>query len=543
MTGAPPHGARPAAWPAGVAFAALLGAALGWPGAHAAAAPAVRALVIGIDAYAELHDLAGAVNDARDVAQALATAGVTDLVLLEDAAASRVGIASAWRGLLARARPGDTLVLTFAGHGGQEPERVPGSERDGLDEVLLLGGFRSAGPGTRERIRDDELHGWFLDAGERGLQVLFIADSCHAGTLTRGLDPRVPATALRTARYTITDDMLTLAPPDPAAARDEVPPPHVSFLAAGQEHEQVPEVVVPGASGRPEARGALSYVFARALEGRADLDGDRVLRRAELWRFVRENVRMMSEARQTPNLLPNGRGGEPVLALGAPGSHAVPAPAESVTPDRLRLAVRGADARTLKAVIEALPGVQVVAPAGAPDLLWDAPSGEVVTGLGDVAARDVDAEGLPGVIAKWAAVRAIRALSAAASLRLRVRPHDGVHRRGERVEVVVDGLSAPRLTLLALAGDGTVQYLYPLASDADAIVPGRPFRLPLDVTPPFGADHVVAVSAGSALDGLNAALRRLDGTVAPGRAAALLNAAAAAASGWWSGIQGLVSAP
>ena len=56
-------------------------------------------------------------------------------------------------------------------------------------------------------------------------------------------------------------------------------------------------------------------MFARAVEGEADLDGDGVLRRDELWRFVRENVRMMSEARQTPNLLPNSRGGEPVLRL------------------------------------------------------------------------------------------------------------------------------------------------------------------------------------------------------------------------------------
>lgn len=34
-------------------------------------AQTVRALVVGIDAYAEQPDLAGAVNDARDIARAL----------------------------------------------------------------------------------------------------------------------------------------------------------------------------------------------------------------------------------------------------------------------------------------------------------------------------------------------------------------------------------------------------------------------------------------------------------------------------------------
>ena len=61
--------------------------------------------------------------------------------------------------------------------------------------------------------------------------------------------------------------------------------------------------------------------------------------------------------------------------------------------------------------------------------------------------------------------------------------------------------------------------------------------------PPCGADHVVAVSAGSALDGLNAALERLDGQVAADRAAALLAAAKAEARGWSSGVQGLYTAP
>ena len=343
--------------------------------ASVAGAQTVRGLVIGIDAYAELQDLGGAVNDARDVAGALSRAGVGDLVVLEDEAASRERVAAEWRAMVARAAPGDTLVLTYAGHGGQEPARVPGSERDGLDEMLLLSGFTSSGPGTRERIRDDELNLWFAEAGERGLRVIFVADSCHAGTLTRSIDPRAPVMAVRTAQYTISDDMLMLELPDEAAAIQEAELAHVSFLAAGQDHQQVPEIALPGPHGEPEPRGALSYVFARALEGAADDDGDGVLQRAELWRFVRENVRMRSGARQTPNLMPNEGGGEPVLRLGRSAwADADMAP--------LRLAILNAEPGTLDAVRQTLPGVSVVPVGDAPDLIWDAAYGQVVTGDG-----------------------------------------------------------------------------------------------------------------------------------------------------------------
>ena len=531
-------------------LAVLCTIAAAW--APRAEAQAVRGLVIGIDDYAELADLRGAVNDARDVAQALAGSGVQDLVVLEDADATRTRIVDAWWEMLGRAEPGDTLVLTYAGHGGQEPERISGTERDGRDEVLLLGGFRSTGPGTRERIFDDELNQWFLEAGARDLRVVFVADSCHSGTLTRSIDPRAPRMPLRTAAYTISDDMLELAMPDAAAALEETDLEHVSFLAAGQEHEQVPEIVLSVETEPPKPRGALSYMFARAVEGMADFDGDGVLRRDELWRFVRENVRSMSEARQTPNLLPNARGREPVLRLNrssrpatgaetdTAGAHGDPAIRES---EALRLTVLGVGSDTLAEAREMLDDVRIVSYAESPDLVWDAESRQVVTALGDVAARDVGLVSLPAVIGKWEAVRTVRALSARASLGLRVYPHDGAHPEGSRVEVEVDGLPHPRLTLIGLSGNGVVHYLYPLPSDPDDLRSGRPFHLELEITPPFGADHVVAVSARSPLDALNAELARLDGRPAARQAAELVAAAAAGAEGWWSGIQGLFTVP
>ena len=519
-------------------LAAVCGLTAAWaPGAEA---QTVRGLVIGIDEYVALKDLRGAVNDARDIAQALAGTGVEDLVVLEDDAATRARVVDAWQGLLRRAEPGDTLVLTYAGHGGQERERVPGTERDGRDEVLLLGGFRSKGPGTRERIFDDELNQWFVEAGARGLRVVFVADSCHSGTLTRSVDSRAPQPSLRTAAYTISDDMLSLDLPETAAAVDVADLAHVSFLAAGQEHEQVPEIALP------EPRGALSYIFARAVEGEADIDDDGVLRRDELWRFVRENVRMLAEARQTPNLLPNTRGGESVLRLNPqsrPATAAAAAAAAAESLDAVRLTVLHADSGTLAAVRDKLNNVLMVSIEQSPDLIWDAERRQVVTGLGDVAAHDVGLAELPAVIGKWEAVRTVQTLSARASLRLRVYPHDGAHPEGARIEVEVDRLPQPRLTLIGLSGNGVVHYLYPKPDDPVKLPIGHPFRLELWVKPPFGADHIVAVSAESPLTALNAELDGLDGRPVARRVAELLAKAAAEAEGWWSGIQGLFTVP
>ena len=167
----------------------------------------------------------------------------------------------------------------------------------------------------------------------------------------------------------------------------------------------------------------------------------------------------------------------------------------------------------------------------------------MVTGQGDIAAHEVGLAELAGVAGKWEAVGRIRAFSAGAGLRIRVLPDDGAHRSGTRIEVEISGLGQPWLTLVGLSGNGRVHYLYPLPSDPPGVAVGIPFRLALEATPPFGADHLVAVSAAGPLDALNAGLEALDGQDAARQAAELIAAAAAGAEGWRSGIQGLYTVP
>src|SRR5262249_42350008 len=135
---------------------------------------AVRALIVGINDYVELPNLRGAVADARDLEATLKKASVQDLTIFINRNATRRAIEDAMMQLIARTRAGDLVIIAFAGHGAQQVEQVKGSEPDGMDEVFVLSNFRRAGPGTAERILDNEINAWLMQLEQRGAVVLFI---------------------------------------------------------------------------------------------------------------------------------------------------------------------------------------------------------------------------------------------------------------------------------------------------------------------------------------------------------------------------------
>jgi hypothetical protein len=533
--------------------AMVLAGAMLWPMLSGAGASELHALVIGIDEYRFGSSLRGAVNDAEDIAATLRRLGVSDLTVLLNGNATRDRIEASWRAILRRAQPGDKVLLTYAGHGSQEKEHVPGSEVDNKDEVLLLGGFNEVGPGTRERILDDEFNQWFRAAGERGLEVIFVADACYSGTLTRSFDERAGEVLTRAAPlYSITTDMLVLDLPSTNIDLGDDELPHVTFLAAGQESEQIPEIQIRDANGNYQARGALSYIFARALEGRADENGDGILTRGELKLYVRENVRMYSEARQTPNLLPRSFDGFEVLTAAtfptlassvvSASTSASAAPVTGTEFAPTRLAVDGLSASGGAGVAGSLSNAVVVASGDTPDLIWDSGTGEIITHLGDVIAHDVRQAGLQGVVDKWRALEAIRLLSEGSHLVMRILPDDSAHRLGETVGIEISGLRVPHFTLFSLSGDGTLHYHYPYRSDPADLPLNRPYKVEFEVTPPFGADHLIAITSERVLTGLNKALSRVDGQQAARTAVALLITHLQSVD-YQMGIQGLYTAP
>jgi hypothetical protein len=530
---------------AGLAAPLLVGILVGFlPGLPAAAklAGEPHALVIGIDRYRYGTSLKGAVNDARDIAQSLRAIGVEDLTVLLNEDATKDAIVRAWKEMMARARPGDRLVFTYAGHGSREPEHVAGSEDDGLDEVLLLGGFSDSGPGTRERILDNEFYWWLEEAGRKGLEVIFVVDTCHSGTLTRAIDPRAENITFRLADpYTITDDMLVLEMPAGQPPVAEEGQQHVTYLGAGQDNEKVPELWIQEKSGRTVKRGALSFMFARALEGAADDDGDGVLTRGELRRYVRENVRRLSGSRQTPAILPRGQDDHVVLAL-SPGATTAAAAAQATAAlSDTRVAAIGLSAGEVGRLGRVLADATVVGPDQSAELTWHAPSGDVISHLGDLVARDIWLDDLQGVVDKWRALDAIRNLSSVRSLVMRMRPGDGIHHAGDIIRFEISELGFRYLTMFSLSGDGTVNYLYPFPQD-NPLVHEDPYTLKLRVQPPFGADHLIAITSEEQPISLQKALGRLEGQRA-GRTVPTLLQEHIADKKYRMGLQGLYTSP
>jgi hypothetical protein len=281
----------------------------------------------------------------------------------------------------------------------------------------------------------------------------------------------------------------------------------------------------------------LSYAVARALEGAADEDHDGHVTKDELIRYVSQVTYQLSDQRQhvpmqptSPNsgaevlygrtrgvvLLdpqPRPEARPPQLSPSTPASSA-PAPSKSAAtmPERpvpaldpVRVAVLGNQTELLKAVQPKEANFQPVTVSENPDLIWDPVTLEVVAN-GDVVARQINRQELPGVIDRIAAINGFKRLAAKAPQTVRVLPADKVYSRDSRIEVQVTGVAQRALLLFNIAGDGTVQTLYPIGSD-QPIVATPDFKFSVVVREPFGVDQVVAVTSAQRLSDLEQVLK------------------------------------
>ena len=72
-------------------------------------------------------------------------------------------------------KSGDLFLLTYAGHGGQVPDRSRDEKDDSLDETWCL---------HNRQFLDDELYAHFAEF-KPGVRILILSDSCHSGTVSR----------------------------------------------------------------------------------------------------------------------------------------------------------------------------------------------------------------------------------------------------------------------------------------------------------------------------------------------------------------------
>ncbi|MBX4867206.1 caspase [Rhizobium bangladeshense] len=470
----------------------------------------VRAVLIGIDLYRNVPPLHGAVADAEDLSLSLRSVGVEDITLLKNGAADRQGIFDAIGAVTQRAGQGDLVVLGIAGHGSSEPERVKGSKPSGRDEVYVLAGFDTRLPGSRERIFGDEFKVLIHRLEEKGAEVLFIADTCHAGGMTRDVDPRGAKITWRQApSYTIEEDDLAPISTAADALSTGFDYKRLTFLAAVDENTKSPEIMIPGVA---QKRGALSYATARAFEGAADRNGDGAVNRRELFEYVRQSVYQFTDQRQ--NIFTQSPPGSDLDravvyaydragAAEAEKSNVPPPPPE---PAPIAVAALGSEP-VLQDIDTAVIPFKLTDETRA-ELVFDPEKREAIAG-GDVVASEVGAGDIPFIVDRMAALDTLKRLSETNPQTVRVTPSDTVHREGERVGVTVSDLGGRKLVLFDVSGDGTVQFLYPGEREVDAEMSAS-FDLDLSVVAPFGTDLLVAVTSDRPMPALVEFLKQND---------------------------------
>ena len=503
----------------------------------------IHALVVGMDDYKRLPHLRGAVADARDIEQALRRVGVTDVTTLVDVQATRAALSDAVARIVARTGRNDLVIISFAGHGSQEPARVTTAENGGKQELFMLAGFEMEGTATAERIRDTEIYGWLAQINATGATTIFIADTCHGGGLSKAVDPRLGGLTYRALRmvatreeaaaspdaYYIADDRLAVSSGvgEVSAAEDLQ---GLTFIAAVDKATKAPEIPI---LGEATPRGVVSYAFARALAGAADTNRDGRTTRRELITYIREKVRDLTERRQEPVFAPLDRLDDVLFVTGEAGLTAAgltsPSPPEptvrpqpsvqtttapvELPPFRIAV-VNGSPPAAEKLGKPGAPFQLVAADGGAVDAVWDLATGDVVSSLGDILARKVTAAQLAGVVDRLAAVRQLAVLPVSRRPLIGLAPDKRSYRAGEKMQLTLNSAAARYVVVADINGNGVVQFVYPLAGDDPMVLPaegkGAKSLGEIDIRPPFGSDVLVAVAGRQRLQPLEQLLTLRD---------------------------------
>jgi hypothetical protein len=499
-------------------FLALLVSVALATGAHAE----IHALVVGIDLYASPKHpkLLAAVADASDLLHVLRSHGVSDAHALINEHATREAFELSWADITSRSKPGDTIVVTFAGHGIRVPEDGPvRRSADGWNSGFILYPYdEKAQP--QQILLDVHLYDLFKAQSDRGIKIFWLVDACHAGAGVRGNpDPRIPHKPIRLDTYDV-----AAAPPPPAPPPSTFHPrpaiPGLVAFSATDERFSVEEVQIDGV-----LRGALSWSVARAFDNPGAFAQGAITPKA-LQDFVAPLVREKTrQARQQTPVFSYVDPSETLMALG--GSAAAAPAAQGTTLPALKdvkVAVLGAEEPTLQEL-----GATFVRDPAQADLIWDARQRRLLNNVGDVIAscsglqdNCTPARVLPGAIAARRIVDSLVAAMAkgGAPLNVSLTYQDGapvngpVQESDKRVSFQAPKLDTPYVTAFDVTAQGEIEFLYPLQTgrlhDSVAAPLDRPLAFDAPVTEPYGLDTVVFLTTPAPLPELHKALLAID---------------------------------
>lgn len=243
------------------------------------------ALFIGVDDYDQTQ-FAGAdgnkyyfpklkycVKGAQEMAATLQPMFPTQRVILNHGV-THDAVQQAITSWLAQAPEGSTVLIYYSGHGSRTKDQN-GDEQDGYDETLVPWDY-----GTKHQfIVDDELHRWLslLKADK----VILIFDSCHSGTMERGVyTARLVNTGARVIEPPLTDGLVS----------DLVP-------TAGSRGTWWKNFVITACKPNEAAwesprlqNGALTYYLMEALKGKGDINGDGWVTTQEAYEYAAKMV-------------------------------------------------------------------------------------------------------------------------------------------------------------------------------------------------------------------------------------------------------------
>ncbi len=245
------------------------------------------ALFIGVDDYDETRftgddsnvyyfpKLKYCVKGAQEMAAELQPMFPTQRMILNHGV-THDAVQQAITGWLSQAPEDSTVLIYYSGHGSRTPD-TNGDEIDGYDETLVPWDYGS----KHKFIVDDEIHRWLSML--KANKVILIFDSCHSGTMERGVyTARRISTApgARAIDPPLTDGLVS----------DLVP-------TAGSRGTWWKDFVITACKPNESAyessvlqNGALTYYLLEALKGKGDVNGDGWVTTQEAYQYAANKV-------------------------------------------------------------------------------------------------------------------------------------------------------------------------------------------------------------------------------------------------------------